>query len=103
MTETNLAIPPILHQTHIHRDPLLLHLLPQNLRVTPRIAGDVTGLLHIRQQQYLHIRVFLEYGLEALPCGVDGASERRRGDQLDAIMVGEVVAEKATLFVSEVG
>jgi hypothetical protein len=47
--------------------------------------------------------VFLEHGLEALVCSVDGPSERRRGDQLDPIMEGEVVAKDAALFVSEIG
>lgn len=47
--------------------------------------------------------MFLEHGLEALVCSVDGPPERRRGDQLDPIMEGEVVAKDATLFVSEVG
>lgn len=70
--------------------------------LTTRVAWHIRSLLDIRQSDELHVRVGLERGLEALQRGVDRATQRRRGHQLDVGVAGEGIAQLAALLVAEI-
>lgn len=104
MAKTNLNIPRPIQQLQVYREPLLLHqLLPQHIWITPRIARNVTNLLHIGQRNQFHALVLLEHGFEALHRRVHGATQGRGRYQLDLVMMWEVVAEDPALLVAEIG
>lgn len=99
---TDLVIPRLRQQPQIHREPALHKLLLQDVDVAPRVARHVAGLLHVRQRNHLDPRVGLEDGLEGVQGGVNGAAQRRGGDQADLRVVGEPVAQLAALFAAEI-
>lgn len=102
--KTNLTIPPLLHSLQIDRQSLLLDKLPpQRLGIAPAIARNVTRLLRLGQRDQLHPPARVEHGLEAQQGRVQRPPERRRRDQLDAIVVGERVAQRAALLLAELG
>lgn len=105
MSLSYLNIPLRREQPQVHRSALFNdQLLPQHIRVAPRIARHVTSLLRIWQRNQLNRVVRqLEHRAERMQSRVDCATQRRGRDELDAVVVGEVVAEGAALFVAEVG
>lgn len=77
-------------------------LLPQGLGFTTSIAWHIGRFLGIWQRDQLHARVGLEDRPEALECCVDGAAERRRGDQVDLGVSGKGFAQFCALLVAEI-
>ena len=89
-----------MHQLQINR--LFGKLLLQGLGFTTSIARHIGGFLGVWQSDQLHARVGLEDGPEALERCVDGAAERRSGDQVDLGVSGEGLAQFRALLVAEI-
>lgn len=94
-----LAVPPLHHESQIHR--LVSELVTQDIDIAAGVAGQVARLLYLWQRDDFH--AFFQFGWKGAEGSVEGTADGRGNEEVDIGVVGEKSGEVAALAFAKRG